>query len=166
MSKDKFPLMGKIVTVSEIYERQYLHDQDHPKKERRIWGRTTIKPRAGWVTGYRTLYEGNYHSPSYSSAYGDEGPDYEPAFLEVNNTIKCLLISFFPTYNPVRVPVDSVVEGGKPTHTFTPWTEADKAVVREEVRDQPRDDKGRWKPFESPYITKAPAQIVRMKWRG
>jgi len=143
MKKPNFPLMGKIVTVLEKYERYQTHDYSLKEEKtitKRKWRRVPIKPRAGWVTGYRFIYEGIYY-PSTC----DYLESYNPAYLDVTKTIKCLLVSFFPTYNPIRVPVDSIIKGGTPKNTSLPWTDLQRITLSKETKNWPRDKKGRWK---------------------
>lgn len=169
MPRNKYELMGKVVTVSEIYERvSYVPQsmttappipspnnyQNIPKSStitsittrqpqtRRGWRRIKITPRAGWVIGYRTIFEGTHQPGGYSYASPD---DWEPSYLEIDNIIPCYLICFWPRYGSQRVPVDAIELGGKPYPSHCPWTEEARQQLRAFSRDWPRDERGRWK---------------------
>jgi hypothetical protein len=152
MKKNNFPLMGKIVTVNAMYERIELYDGlEFPAKNyinskiiERKWKIIEINPRAGWVTGYRYLQEGIYR-PERTTSSRSYDADYEPPYLEISNIIRCLLVSFFPTYNPVKVPINSVwFPGGTPKSTQYKWTEQEKQQFSKESKLFPRDKYGRF----------------------
>ncbi len=97
--------------------------------------------RAGWVVGFRTIYSGvsQYLGP-------EEGREWitEKSHL-------CMLVAYWPSMKPVFIPLNydgAYKLGGKPAllnyeHGGT-WREGDKKHLREEMKDWPRDKKGRW----------------------
>ena len=105
------------------------------------------KPRVGMVVGYRTVYDGKIHPGRQGYEY-----DCDPPYFEVTGKIQVLLVCFWPRYKPVLVkPEDAVlitcasIEVTNNLHpTICPWSDKDKAWLREVARDMPRDEKGRW----------------------
>jgi len=100
--KDKTMLMGTIVTVrTEFVRREFV-------RRNSTWERQNVKPRAGWVVGFRTLRDTKNTSPY------NEYADYDPFDYEVTGTKPCVLVSYWYTDNPVRVPLDGFDIGGTP----------------------------------------------------
>lgn len=135
--KEALELMGKIVTVSKVYFRTWTNS--HKKK----WGTIDLhKKRAGWFVGHRILVNG-------SVEYGCED---EPTIFYPEERIKCVLVIFWPNMKPVRVPIDAYEIGGVPIATqqkiLNDYPEAMKEqsrIMKEEMKDWPRDEKGKWK---------------------
>jgi len=127
--KRMLELMGKIVTVKKIYRRLYSHGS-------RSWEAVPIPPRAGWIIGFRTIQNGEYRG-SFSND--------EQACLKVTETVPCMLVVFWPTMKPVRVPIRYAVGlGGEPISPAYKWTDKDKELMREVVQTMSRDKDGRW----------------------
>jgi hypothetical protein len=118
-------LMGQIVTVQKEYKRNY-------NKKYHI---SDVKPRAGWIVGKRTIYSG------YNDYY-----DNWPVFIPTE-THECLLVSYWPTMNPVKVPLDGFVLGGDPEHFNKGWEEKWKDEQREAMKNWPRRPNGQWKAY-------------------
>ena len=142
--KNKYELMGTYVEV-----QAYMKPVKPGSKRSYIKYKKGC-PRVGMVVGYRTVYEGDIKS---GSTYFDSYPeDYNPPVFIPRKSIKVLLVCFWPTYKPVLVlPEDltsnimqvySVMMNLHPT-TYL-WTEEQKQWLRDDVKNQPRDEKGRW----------------------
>lgn len=140
----RYGLMGKIVTVSAIYDRETVEEEDGVT--RRVWNIKKTMPRAGWVIGYRHIYSGKYYdaSPRYQGLMSCDA-DWDPPYLEVEETIPCIKVCWWPTQNEVLVPMNSFILGGEPYVNAPEWTEKDKKQLSEWSKDFPRDKKGRWK---------------------
>jgi len=101
-------LMGKVVTVKRIAEVVY-----DKTSQRRIEFCSLTPPRAGWVTGVRWMREGKIWNESYDPL--TEGPVLYDRYLEISRTIPVILVTFWPTLNPTRVPLEDGWEvGGTP----------------------------------------------------
>ena len=128
-------LMGSVVVVERELVRQV---------ENRIvwWEPHTKSPRPGWVIGYR-VKQGGTLRPGWAD---------EPTEFDQTAQYPCLLVTYWPTYNPVCVPMDGwklAAGGEKPYMNISPWTDRDRASLRTEMRDWPRDKNGRWKKKEA-----------------
>jgi hypothetical protein len=59
-------------------------------------------------------------------------------------------VAYWPTYNPVKVPLDGFELGGQPKNTTGLWWETSRYAeqhrkwLREDAESWPRDEKGRW----------------------
>lgn len=128
-------LMGEVVTVyKELYKvRQFNGDTQQTKHQAR-----DVEPRAGWVTGYRTLQEGI--TLDHYNRYTDSRT------FKVTGTVQCLLVVYWPTMNPVRVPLDGYELGGEPESPSVEWKEEYKEDQRKYVQNWPRNEKGQWIP--------------------
>lgn len=135
-------LMGRIVFVKQVFERAY------PTKEKRgvtpkTWAPEALKePRPGWVIGFRYLQTGHTEWVGYEegSAWTPNGPS-QP----------CLLVSFWPTLAPVRVPLDGFdfkCNSEPHPNKRPPWSRLDRITNAEATEGWPRDAKGRWKAFK------------------
>ncbi len=137
--QEKVELMGKIVTVSWTLKRNSDYGPGGVVKK---WENVFHKaPRAGWIVGFRTIYSGK-------SAF--IGPDEGYEWL-IEKSHVCMLVTYWPSMKPIFVPLNydgAYKLGGKPAllnyeHGGT-WREEDKKHLREEMKDWPRDKKGRW----------------------
>jgi hypothetical protein len=146
MRKNKYNLMGQYVKV-----KAYL------KPAKKFSAREHMSvilehPRIGMVVGYRTVYDGKIHPGSNQSGYSLD-PDYSPPWFEVTGTIEVLLVCFWPRYKPVYGKKEDIMilwapHGGVTSmlHPTTyKWSDKDKDYLREEIKNMPRDEKGRWK---------------------
>lgn len=125
MNPKKYPLMGQIYTTPFIYVRTY-------KDRKYTWELKSIDLRAGWVTRYFHLKNGNFHS---GSGYGE---DYDPGYFVQTSSIPCIMLTFWPTMKPIPVSLNHLIEGGTPRPSYLPWTEAQKQSLREDIKNQPR----------------------------
>ncbi len=103
----KMELIGKIVTVKKILYKTYEFDKLTQWKR---WKEREIEPRAGWIVGFRTVYEGEYNEGFYDPLEGHRDPPY----LDDLKPIKCVLVAYWPNLNPVKVPLDGFELGGTP----------------------------------------------------
>ena len=142
---NKYELMGKYVCV-KAYQQ--------PAKRLSARSHETIilkEPRVGMVVGYRTVYDGEIHSGSQQSSYFND-LDYDPPYFIPTESIKVLLVCFWPTHKPVLVkPEDVMIPMAvlkKVTDnlhpTIYPWHENQKSELRKIMSTVPRDKKGRW----------------------
>lgn len=124
----KYSIMGKIVLVKQVFRRQY-------EANKRWWAPEDIQPRAGWVVGVRSLQKGRRVDCGGGSAWE---PDAGPA-------TRCLLVTYWPTMNPVKVPFDGCEDTcEKPYSPSTNWSNEARIALRNEMADWPRNKKGRW----------------------
>jgi len=138
-TKDRLELMGEVVTVTQEFKRESDGPWYKPGT-RRFWEAKDVDPRAGWVTGFRTLQNGTLQTNGF------EGPTY----LTSIETVSCVLVAYWPTYEPVNVPLDGFKVGGEPYHNSeeywnTPEGERGREWLRLDAEHWPRDEKGRWK---------------------
>lgn len=105
MVEDKYPLMGKKVEVISELHRRTEDTCDYPYK---VWWDVVDIPftkiKKGWVVGYRHLQEG-----VVSILYGIDPQEYSPPTFHISKTIPCLLVTYHPRRNPIKVPLDGVV---------------------------------------------------------
>lgn len=123
--KQRLMLMGQIVTVNAKMKRV---------KEGKIRKHVAVPmehPRAGWVVGFRTVYDGE-RKPAYN--YEDQ------PYLHVTNSHSVMLVSFWFNTRPVKVPLDGFLIGGTPQY----MSDKEKAFLAEYSKQWPRDSKGRW----------------------
>lgn len=126
--KERYKLMGQIVTVSAFLERRI----DEALKVEWIEQRLD-SPRAGWVVGFRVRQIGKVHNggTDWETGYSD------PNYLEVTGVIKTLLICYWPTLSTVDVLESSVTLGGEPDNRHAKWPEEWKERARKEARENP-----------------------------
>lgn len=85
-------LMSKVVTVQQEYVRNL-----NPITQEIEWIiLEAINPRAGWIVGQRSLQEGK-------RVFIDKEVGY---VFEQSGRIPCILVVYWPTMKPVRVPLD------------------------------------------------------------
>ncbi len=143
---NKYELMGKYVQV-----KAYLK----PVKKFSARNHEPVvleKPRMGMVVGYRTIYDGKIHPGSQRHSYFDTDGDYDPPWFEVEGRIQVLLVCFWPRYKPVLVKpedvmipmavMEKVIDNLHPT--ICPMPDSVKDYLREEMKNVPRDKRGRW----------------------
>lgn len=137
--KKTLDLMGKVVTVRQTYQRR----SDPQDMDEISWVAEDLpEPRAGWVVGKTSLQNGRYF-PGHT--YGDyDEEDYDPPYLHVKSITHALKVAWWPNLKPVFVPFDAIEIGGWPDRRELKWDQQWKDVQREEVKNWPRDAKGRW----------------------
>jgi len=137
-TKQKLELMGKIVTVKKVLFKTYEFDNDEStlwKTCKKRWKERNIEPRAGWVVGFRTVYEGEYNYFSSESKY-----------LSDLKSVRCVLVAYWPNLNPVKAPLDGFELGGTPRPSAHEWTEKERKDLKYGMENWPRDEKGRFLP--------------------
>ena len=110
-------------------------------KEKTEWIINKIEQRAGWIVGFGTIYNGNTILDLDSSYYFNK-----------TKTLKIIKISFTPNSKPVNVPYDGIVAyGGIPDFREYEWHWHDNEIINQykkdlsdEMKDWPRNEKGRW----------------------
>jgi len=166
-------LMGTKVLVSKVLERQKGYVSKTSTVNKFWWEQKEIEPRTGWVVGFRTVQEG-YVKPGSNGYNGIDGyHEPEPDEWRTTGVKKCLLVAFWPTEKPVHVPLDGYVRvsrGGRcidpewirkgpqnrchmapePYTTAGGWHKETyklhaRAFMIDEMKDWPRDEKGRWR---------------------
>lgn len=129
-------LMGKIVIVDWEYKRSCEYNNSTTKK---CWKKITADGRPGWVIGVRHLQQGmTYHG------YGYDDP---PSWEQKGPTTPCLLVSYWPTMNPVRVPLDGwrpAPDTIAPYMSHMPWLPKHRKWLRDEMAHWPRNQLGQW----------------------
>lgn len=138
--KKALELMGKKVLVKERYWR-------HRNKKKRWWeSKPLLYPRVGWVTGIRWLQTGEVYTHMYYSDGGNYLYETKPRQI-------CLLVSFWPTENPVKVPIEAVElteEDGYSTSGFGEGANRKQQLsylsqtMKDVAAELPRDEKGRF----------------------
>jgi len=143
-------LMGKKVLISKIYNHKHFN----PETETRTWKTKELKePRVGWVVGIRNIFSGVLKQPSYNPDEDFNSNSYLGNII----THKCLLVSFWPTEKPKRIPLDGYsIDTGDAKPFSSSWgeTKKDREIALESQRDImkkeyntspfPRDSKGRF----------------------
>lgn len=141
---DVSELMGKIILVDHVLHRQFM--MDHGNSTEKTWVRMAAEGRPGWVVGERWLQQG-------SSCWGYGGSS--PTWREEGKRIHCLLVCYWPPMKPVFVafnddadwPLDNyriAPATTKPYRTELPWMSKHREMMRDEMKDWPRDARGRW----------------------
>lgn len=144
--KNKYELMGQYVEVKAYLKpaKKFSARSHEPK--------VLKEPRVGMVVGYRTVYDGRIHPGSNQIGYSMDA-DYAPPYFVVTGTIEVLLVCFWPRYKPVLVKKEDITVIWAPyggvtamLHpTVSTWSDDSKKYMREEMKNFPRDEKGRWK---------------------
>lgn len=149
-----FSLFGQKVQVQQELFRSCLND---------VFTWKTIRPHyrgpvkgplpVGWVVGFRWLLTGRV-IPGTQPGWGIENYDTgePPEFRETGPRIPCLLVAYWPTLTPVKVPLDGyavvkeddVLAVPYGPAAATPWSDRDRELYREFAAKQPRDAKGRF----------------------
>lgn len=130
-------LMGKVVLVHWELKRQ----QGTPVVPNyRFWEAKKAFSRPGWVVGERWLQSGTVVSDFGVGSVWQRRPD--------SSSTHCLLVVYWPTMKPVRVPLDGFEIAPETVRPYPPdtgpYTEDYRKRLREEMQGWPRDEKGRW----------------------
>lgn len=127
-------LMGQVVLVDREYYREHQGNLA-------TWKPTKLhKPRPGWIIGTRWLQRG--YLVCCDRAY----------FEEDGLRTQCLLVVYWPTMRPVRVPLDGYRETDQaPYLSVVPWTDRAKKEASEDAKWLTRDALGR---FDGGWIAK------------
>lgn len=142
-TSDVAKLMGKRALV-------YAKVRRVTESLQRSWEKEDLEePRSGWITGIRWVQVG-----TYNPGLGHYGEDYEPPYLAVEKVFPVLLVTFWPNMRPVKVPMGSFKvqeddEGPRPYSKQGKYNEQYREALSKEMKEWPRDEKGRWVPFLS-----------------
>ena len=132
--RERLNLMGQVVTVTKTLERSVI-------KNSVLWVEKKIEPRAGWVVGFRNVYNGTIvHSGGYDPDTGFD--NYEQGYLDNARSVPHIQVTFWPNHNPVKVPYDGYALGGE-----APKKEKEKLWPKgyeEDIKRYERDERGRW----------------------
>lgn len=146
-TSDVAKLMGKRALV-------YATVHKVTENLQRTWEKEDLKePRSGWITGIRWVQVGTYNPGS--GHYGTmDWEDYESPYLAVKKVFPVLLVTFWPNMRPVKVPMGSFQvqeddEEPRPYCKQGTWDERTRKIASQEMKEWPRDEKGRWVPFLS-----------------
>ena len=155
-------LMGKTVLVTHLLER---NETEEDGKHKVFWvSKQSLEQRAGWIVGVRFLQEGIYNASNT-----DYDGEVEPAYLEVTRIVPAIQVSYWPTMKPVNVPLDGYIEGEVHPRSPSEWSwirtgEEErnnvKDSLRDEMKDWPRDEKGRWLCQQKKPIKKQSCRLV------
>lgn len=155
MDRPKIPgtelRMGDVVTVTKELYRGWGGEEGVTQGlgesgSLRLWeSNPRSEARAGWVVGVRWLLNGR-RIPGSSTAL-DFTEEYDPPyFRETEPRTPCLLVVYWPTMSPVRVPLDgyelSDLEPECPAYS---WSDFNRKEMSKIMEDMPRDARGRWK---------------------
>jgi hypothetical protein len=134
--KQRWDLMGSKVTVTQLIEKSRVNNKVY-------WVTRKIEPASGWITGFRTVYEGTVRSDAVINLGYYDPPEYA-SHLDVSNSVPCLLVCLSPYENPKHVPLNGYTVGGNPGPKKYEITEESRQYLREIMKDHPRDERGRW----------------------
>ena len=142
--RDRLALMGQIATVHKRYERTKTSAGGGGEKV--DWVATKVtRPWTGWIIGFRNLQVGKLEI-----YYGEE------AVFTPSGVRKCVLVAPWPTMKGIPVPLDGFELGGVPmspsAREAANWSRKTReriaTIMRKEMADRKRDEKGRWLPLE------------------
>jgi hypothetical protein len=128
-------MMGRIVIVDWEYKRSCEYEGSRTKK---CWKKVQSDGRPGWVVGVRHLQQGVANYSGY-----DEGV----VWRQTGPTTPCLLVNYWPTMNPVKVPLDGwrpASETISPYMSRMPWLPKHRKMLRNEMAHWPRNQYGQW----------------------
>lgn len=140
-SKKHYDLMGKIIRVTHelIFDyRRYIdfykNNVEYGLRQSKV--KRLSSPRDGWVVGLKYKREGKIFDNLYKHTQ-----------FVVTRTVPVLQVVYWPSYNPVDVPLDgyNLIDDGHPYCNKRTWTDNEKHNLRCVMEDQPRDKHGRWK---------------------
>lgn len=162
-------LMGKMVLVSKVLERQQSYEKKPDKLVSKWWEEKEIESRTGWVVGFRTLQEGYVKpgSPPRQMFDGQEDGG-DPDEWRTTGVKKCLLVAFWPTEKPVHVPLDGytrVSRGGRYiAHLDPEWIRKGGSGCKVEKAPEPYTTAGGWR--ENPEWRKKNAEFMKGEMKG
>ena len=88
-------LMGQLVTVGKIYQRGLS------KGGVRQWVEVERAGAAGWIVGFRTIWDGYVDWDT-----GEYGQKESGNYFVPTGHRECVLVAFSPRQKPVNVPLD------------------------------------------------------------
>lgn len=142
--KEALVLMGSRVLVTKrLVSRTKSEGIDVKDELLLYWESEQITPRYGWIVGFRRTYNRLSIFDTYHHRWVERC---------VSNT-PCILVSFWPTQNPVKIPLDGfeLIDDDKPQDnkfepTYAPsrWTKEEREYASTKMSAWPRDANGRW----------------------
>ncbi len=137
--KSATALMGKIVIVDKLYQRNFEIWGNNQLGTRKFWVKVNGDERAGWVVGERWLQDG------VSANDFDYGNQWTPDGVVHH----CLLVAYWPSMKAVRVPMDGYRIAPETEKPYSPgaetsWPPSAREYASKEMQEWPRDKKGRW----------------------
>ncbi len=137
---DVSSLMGGIVIVDEVYTRIQNYKPESSQCTYKTWERKQAIGRPGWIIGERWLQTGK----SYWGSYEETPPEWH----EEGKRIHCVLVTYWPTTNPVHVPLDGFRLAAAYIKPYppvaSPWLTSHRQAMSWVMRDWPRDKNGQW----------------------
>ena len=135
-------LMGQVVLVDKVYRR----DAERVMRgTRKTWRVADADGRPGWVVGERWLHDG----------VADYDPEYG-SWTSKGGSHHCLLVVYWPTMKPVQVPPDGYRLAPETVKPYRPvqsqWSDSDRERLSADMRNWPRDEKGRWVKYGSEIL--------------
>lgn len=88
-------LMGQEVVVDHVFKRKH-------EGMKRYWEKIPIKPKKGWIVGFRSLQNGEVMPGRQTWNGWDLEPDYTPAYFSIESIQKVMLVAFSPYTKPVK----------------------------------------------------------------
>jgi len=136
---DVSAMMGGVVLVDHEFSRFIEFSSLNSSMIKKAWGVVPAYGRPGWVVGQRWLQTG-----VIKRGYGGDDPN---TWEETEPRIPCLLVSYWPTMTPVKVPMNCFRLAPFSTRPYAPhssWTSRQRKFLSKESKTWPRDEKGRW----------------------
>lgn len=161
-TKLMLPLIGRYVEVQSVLNRKNK-SSGIAGECLKVYEQTKMsEPRIGIIVGFATLTGG--------IVVHKYGTDVPPTYI-VKNRYPALRVVFWPTRAPVYVSLDMAIlaVAGKPvsdsmywdivhrSHAPQSYSETVAKVMQDEMKDWPRDSKGRW--AKKAIITKKEMQV-------
>lgn len=127
----KYEDMGKLVLVVKQF-RRIQHMIGLGRNFRVIWKEEDIKARPGWIIGWRNVFDGKLRWNGNGYIFSQE------------SAVPHVLISFYPTLKPVRVPIDGYrVHKHGELHPFCKSL-LEKGALMERSFERERDREGKF----------------------
>lgn len=110
-------LMGSQVVVTKKFVRKlYVNEHQDSSSVEKWWEEEEIEWRKGWIVGFRKLSNLCFESEAHDVGNGEK---------ILISKVPCVLVCFWPTEKPIRVPLDGFIE--KPGPCW--WTEEEKNLA-------------------------------------
>ncbi|MCB0079427.1 MAG: hypothetical protein KDE47_00780 [Caldilineaceae bacterium] len=95
-ASEKAALMGRRVTVTKEFVRQYIG-------ARRVYKSRAIIPTEGWVVGFRTIWNGYM-----TCDMGEYGQRDSNDYFVHQQAVQCVMVAFSPYQNARKIPLDGI----------------------------------------------------------